>query len=197
MRNLTIILDPAHGANVSGKASPDGSHLEFLWSRDECQILYDMLIEEGFKVVWDNLTQDEIGLMERRRYANKVPGDKKLLISLHNNAAANHGWQKARGYEIYTWIGQTKSDDIATEILNQIDLEFQDLPGLTKRVDYTDGDPDKESKFTILGGNYYAVLLEWLFMDNKEDLLILKDSHANYRLAKAITRAVVNMDNLV
>ena len=32
MRKLIVILDPAHGSDVKGKRSPDGTHLEYLWS---------------------------------------------------------------------------------------------------------------------------------------------------------------------
>ena len=33
-KNITIILDPAHGEDVPGKRSPDGVHREYRWSRD-------------------------------------------------------------------------------------------------------------------------------------------------------------------
>lgn len=41
-------------------------------------------------------------------------------------------------------------------------------------MDLSDGDNDKESKFTVLmGSGYSAVLLEWLFQDNREDVALL------------------------
>lgn len=191
-KDLTIILDPAHGANVPGKQSPDGSHKEFLWSRDICNVLYELLLDEGYTVKIDNLTQDEIGLMNRRKFANELPGPgiKKLLLSFHNNASGSGTkWGKARGYEIYTWLGQTLSDDIATELLNSIDEQFN-MYGLTERVDFSDGDPDKESRFTILGGDYNACLIEWLFMDNEQDLALLKNSKMNAMFAESIVHGV-------
>ena len=30
-KNITIILDPAHGEDVPGKRSPDGVHREYRW----------------------------------------------------------------------------------------------------------------------------------------------------------------------
>lgn len=50
MRKLIVILDPAHGSDVKGKRSPDGTHLEYLWSREICKKLKDRLILNDFKV---------------------------------------------------------------------------------------------------------------------------------------------------
>ena len=36
-KSLCIILDPAHGNDVKGKCSPDGTHKEYLWSREICK----------------------------------------------------------------------------------------------------------------------------------------------------------------
>ena len=46
MRKLIVILDPAHGSDVKGKRSPDGTHLEYIWSREICKKLKDRLIKE-------------------------------------------------------------------------------------------------------------------------------------------------------
>ena len=62
------------------------------------------------------------------------------------------------------------------------------------RADYIDGDPDKESNFTVLMGNYYAVLIEWLFQDNKEEVILLKDKTINSRLVDSLVNSLIEID---
>ena len=66
MKNLIIILDPAHGADVSGKCSPDGRHREYRWSRDRVKALKAMLIAEGYQVYVTTESENEPGLSKMR-----------------------------------------------------------------------------------------------------------------------------------
>ena len=70
----------------------------------------------------------------------------------------------------------------------------KDFPGINARADYIDGDPDKESNFTVLMGNYYAVLIEWLFQDNKEEVILLKDKTINSRLVDSLVNSLIEID---
>jgi N-acetylmuramoyl-L-alanine amidase len=189
MKKLTIILDPAHGQNVPGKQSPDGKHHEYLWSRLICDKLQELLVNEGYSCFLTTTSDDEPGLTFRQHKASEVPFENKLLISLHNNAAGmGVKWMDARGVEIWTSPGQTKSDEYATIILEELEETF---PSLKFRKDISDGDVDKESKFTVLMGNgYSAVLLEWLFQDNIEDVNLLMDEDVNYELCNALIRSI-------
>jgi N-acetylmuramoyl-L-alanine amidase len=49
-KRLVVILDPAHGIDTPGKRSPDGVHLEYIWSRKVCRMLEQALKQKGFKV---------------------------------------------------------------------------------------------------------------------------------------------------
>lgn len=194
-KKLYIILDAAHGANVKGKCSPDETHKEYLWSRQMCDELQKMLRSRGYEVKQTNLTIDEIGLSKRKEYANSIitePGQIKFLISLHNNAAGENGWHNARGFEIYTTKGQTRSDAAADVIMGRLNNAFSNFKS---RIDKSDGDLDKEANFTVLMGNYMAVLIEWLFMDNKEDLAYLKDPVTNTKFLNAIVEAIELIEN--
>lgn len=117
MRKLVIILDPAHGEEVPGKGSPDGTHKEYKWSREICEKLKTHLTCLGFRVEITNPTDKEIGLSRRKEFASKVntnPGEFKFLVSLHNNAA---GWEM---------IGQMQGDlksILHLEILLLINLQ--------------------------------------------------------------------------
>lgn len=51
----------------------------------------------------------------------------------------------------------------------------------------SDGDVDKEANFTELMNKHPAVLLEWLFQDNKEDVALLNDEKINSKLVEVLT----------
>jgi len=123
----------------------------------------------------------DLSLHKRVQIANLFNSSDSILISLHSNASSTH---TARGFEVFTSIGETKSDKLATYVLNTIETVF---PYTIIRNDYTDGDIDKESQFYILRKTKCpAILLENLFFDNYEDFKLLEDSMFRNNLAKAI-----------
>ena len=119
--------------------------------------------------------------------ANKI--DDAFYFSLHVNAARGAGWQQARGIEIWTSKGQTKSDRYATQIFialrEEFEKDFSDFK-LFWRTDMTDGDVDKEADFIELISKHPSVLLEFLFMNNKTDLKYLNDMAIKTRLADVL-----------
>lgn len=198
-RKLVVILDPAHGDNIAGKRSPDGTHLEYLWSRDRCKELHTKLKLAGFQVEYTNTSTSEIGLSKRKAIADALQveeGKTKFLLSLHNNAAGSgQNWMKARGFEIYTTTGQTRSDEFADIIMKDLMEAFPATEGYTHRMDLSDGDLDKEANFTILmGKSYSAVLLEWLFQDNPNDVSMLRNTVVNERLVDTLVKSMINID---
>lgn len=173
MSKYLYILDPAHGSNTPGKRSPDGKHREYKWSRNMIAMILADPRSGQFDMISPFLKHDlEPGLSNRVRTYNDINSHKpKIMISLHNNAQGmGTDWMKARGFSVYTSKGQTKSDLVA-EIL--IDTFIKEFPQLKTRIETIDGDKDYEANFTVLMGNYYAVLMEILFQDNIEDVVIL------------------------
>lgn len=195
MRNLVIILDPAHGKNVVGKCSPDSTHKEYLWSRQRVSNLKEKLLAEGFRVFVTTESIDEPGLSKRRNFANNVAkGSKKLLLSLHNNASGNCSeWKNARGFCAYTTKGETKSDKCAKAILEQLAKDFPTLR-LRKYSESKFGWDFEENFSVLIGKDYMAVLVEWLFQDNKEDLVLLKDFDTNKKFEDSIVKALCYID---
>lgn len=198
-RRLLPIIDFAHGSDVAGKQSPDGRHKEYLWSRKVGKMLAESLKHEGFEVAFTNTKDTEIGLSRRKEIANNLDtprGGTKFLISLHNNAAGmGNEWCTARGFEIYTAKGQTRSDLFATVIFEQLQEDFPTADGYKHRTDPSDGDSDKEANFTVLmGNNYWGVLLEWLFQDNPDDVALLEDDSVNQKLVESLTKALIFID---
>ena len=198
-RRLLPIIDFAHGSDVAGKQSPDGRHKEYLWSRKVGKMLAERLKREGFEVAFTNTKDTEIGLSRRKEIANNLDaprGGTKFLLSLHNNAAGmGNEWCTARGFEICTTKGQTRSDLFATVIFEQLQEDFPTTDGYKHRIDPSDGDPDKEANFTVLmGNNYWGVLLEWLFQDNPDDVALLEDDSVNRELVESLTKALIFID---
>lgn len=191
-RYLTVILDAAHGSNVSGKRSPDGLFLEYKFSReviDRLKALFTVVCKDI--VVVESVEGDlEPGLQQRCRVANRqtMPA---IFISIHANAAGSDGrWHDARGFEIFTSIGKTKADALATEIFSSFKNTF---PEYKLRKDYTDGDPDKEANFAVLSGTKMpAVLIETGFQDNHDDAAIMANDEFQAMFARSIIDGVVS-----
>ncbi|MBP8688725.1 N-acetylmuramoyl-L-alanine amidase [Patescibacteria group bacterium] len=186
----TIILAAAHSKDTPGKQSPDGTFKEWEWSREVLQIVKIGLRQNGVKtVVIAPESEPSTAWLKKNRVdvANKI--DNAFYFSLHVNAAPGQGWQQARGIEIWTSKGQTKSDEYATKIFialrNEFEKDFSDFK-LFWRTDMSDGDIDKEANFTELLSKHPSVLLEFLFMNNKTDLKYLNDITIKTRLANVL-----------
>ena len=136
-------------------------------------------------------TFEDVSLEERVRRANKwhdATNGRSVLISIHANAGGG------TGFEVYTSLGTTKADRIATIIFNSIKAAF---PGMKMRSDDSDGDPDKEAGFYILKNTRCpATLVENLFMDNYADCRFLFQEDFKNRLADAYVEAMRKIDEL-
>lgn len=193
MKNIKIVLDYAHGEEVAGKRSPDGKFREYSWSRKTLKKLKEKLITSEYEVFESNSTEKEIGLSNRANNTNKITG-KKIFISLHSDAAGSGmEWMNARGYSVYTTKGVTNSDIMAEEFMKQFAIDF---PELKARPDRSDGDLDKEENFTVIyKANCPAVLIEWLFQDNIEDVKILLNEEYNIRLVNSLFTVIEKLNN--
>ncbi len=195
MKKLVIILDPAHGSNVAGKCSPDGRHKEYKFSRDVLSRVYGKLVSLGFRVEYTNTSEKEIGLLKRQENANKIkvePGQTKFLFSLHNDAAGDGSkWMRARGFSFYTSVGNTKSDIFGNIIFDQLREDFYPLKARMWKKSH----PGFEKNFTVLmGKTYYAVLLEWLFQDNKQDVENLVSPATQEDLVNSLVKAFLKIE---
>ena len=195
-KNIILVFDPAHGADVLGKCSPDGTHREYLWSRERVKTLKAVCTSLGYEVYVTTDSINEPGLSKRKNFATQIrKGQRKHLLSLHNNAAGNGGkWHNARGYSVYTTKGVTKADTCADIIFKQFQKDFPELKGrMYKDVDL---ERDFEENFTVLmGADYMGVLIEWLFQDNLMDVEILKDPETNKRFEDSLVKAIEKIND--
>lgn len=184
-----IILDNGHGKNTLGKRSPiweDGSQLfEYEFNRHVVQIIKQELEYLGIECCVLVPEEEDISLQKRCERANKIYQNDKssFLISIHANAGGGKGW------EVFTSVGQTESDNIASYIFASARNVF---PSVKFRLDYSDGDADKEAQFYILRKtNCPAVLTENFFMDTKSDCDILFSLEGRKKIAMLHVNGIV------
>lgn len=177
-----VIIDPGHGHNTRGKASPvwaDGLQLhEWEFNRDVARRIQRDLMQLGVKSVILVEEAIDVYLRVRAARANNIarqfPGS--FLISVHGNAGNGEGW------EVWTGPGETESDKLATKLFESAKYYLQ---GFKMRQDHADGDPDKEARFTILTKTICpAVLTENLFYDNEKECRFMLSDYGKELITK-------------
>lgn len=200
MKKVIILLDAGHGGIINGvyqtagKRSPkwdDGTQLfEGEFNRSIVDGIYEQLTKAGIECHILVPEQDDISLSERVKRANTIylnnSGSTCYLVSVHGNAGGG------TGFEVYTYHGQTKSDDLANCIAEAFQSEFPDKP---LRSDLSDGDLDKEANFYVLRKTLMpAVLTENFFMDNEDECRhILMTSEGRLKIIHYHVTGIMNM----
>ncbi len=195
---MKILIDNGHGIQTKGKRSPDGTLLEYAYTRELARQIVTTLKARGYDSELLVPEDDDIPLSERVRRANEIcltyePScptptghPDVILISLHINAAGDGTrWHTATGWSCYTCKGQTESDRLADCFYKAAE---QILKNQVIRTDYArDGDPDWEENFYILRHTQCpAVLIENFFMDNKQDLAYLLSQEGRRAIVETI-----------
>ena len=177
MKQIKIILGTAHLSSTPGKRSPDGKFREYAYSRKVCKAVQEELLSRGVDCVIDYLDDDMPSLtssqelIKRVQIVNEIAKKTDCLyVSIHVNASAKNGWDKATGFSIYTSPGETKSDILATDIFDEATKLLKPI-GKSLRKDMSDGDPDFEENFYVLRKTICpAVLTENFFQNTKSDV---------------------------
>jgi N-acetylmuramoyl-L-alanine amidase len=194
---MKILIDNGHGIETPGKRSPvwpDGTQLfEWKYTREIARRVALELQKQGFDFERIVKEDADVPLSERCRRANAIASEvgvkNCLLVSIHNNASATG---TARGWEIHTYLGKSKSDEYATVFWNEAKAI---LPVGTKmRGDWTDSDPDFDSNFAILRDTKCAaVLTENLFMDNPDDCRYLLSDEGKEAIVKIHVQSILKI----
>lgn len=180
MSKYTYILDAGHGGMVNkkyvtpGKRSPkfdDGTVLyEGVNNREIVKMLIKAMEAEGIKCIDIVASEQDVALTTRVDRANNLSRSKPCIyISIHSDANGDGVvWDKASGLSVYTSEGQTKSDEFAELVIDELQENFKD--SVKWRTESTDGDKDKEENFYVLKNtNCPAILCELGFHTNKEE----------------------------
>ena len=210
MKNLAVILDPAHGSNVAGKGSPDGIKgnksskyyfREYQWSREFCKYYLEPTLKSHEIQVFytvDPNNEYEPGLRNRVQMTNKIIKDHPdihfIFLSPHVNAAGDaKEYKVATGWSIYTSKGENNSDILADCIIMEAEAN---LPLLNKKIRKYKNEylkKDVEENFTVIyGANCPAVLTENFFQDCKSDILWLKSNEGKEVLCEIHVDGILN-----
>jgi len=168
---MTILIDNGHGGLINGvyqtagKRSPVWDDGTQLFEGEFNRAIVNQIIQEltKLKINYVNIAPEywDVRLETRVNRANKYSPTESFYLSVHSNAGGGHG------SEIFTSLGETKSDQIATIFGNEFIKKF---PDRTLRTDFSDGDLDKERRFYVLTRTRMpAILTENFFMDNEEE----------------------------
>lgn len=189
-----FLIDSGHGGLINGQYQTDPTIGKF-FRHHNGEIAYegeinrlikkqviDKLSKEGFKVIDICPTELDLSLNTRvdaaNLYCNQYGNNNCLFISLHSNAGGG------TGFEIFTSPGQSRSDYYASLFMDKFKDHF---PGIATREDLGDGDEDKEAKFYVLVHTKCpAILPEFLFFDNIDDWLFLKQPSTHVAYANMI-----------
>lgn len=191
---MLILIDPGHGIDTSGKRSPDGKFLEYLWNRQIADLLIDRFMVMGIDASLVVTETNDISLSTRVQRVNKmcskIGASNIILLSIHSNAAGDGSkWMSAQGWSCYTSKGETKSDVIAECLYDAFETEFAEKK---IRKDMSDGDRDWEENFYVLKKSKCpAVLLENFFYDNRDECAWLLKDETKERVADAIVKGII------
>ena len=185
-----ILLDFGHGADTKGKSftHENGVTLhEYEINRDLGQRVAYHCKMNGIPFAVIVTEAADVSLSERVARANKIARrcPWSMLLSIHCNASAKHN---AGGWEVHTSPGTTQSDAYARIMWKEAQKE---LGKATMRADWSDGDPDWDSKFTVLTKTVCpAMLVENLFFDYWPDAEVLRSEEGRERLALIMYRGI-------
>lgn len=180
MDSHTVCLDPGHGPETVN-ASPDGTYWESEFAWDMYGRISALLEERGINTVCTRREDNKPSLTERANVSNRAGAD--CFVSIHTNAFGS-GWTSASGLELYTSSGP---DTAPRNVLaNFLAGRFR-AAGVKLRQS-----PVKHSMdMTVLTKTTSpAVLIEYGYHTNEEDVALLNDSAYRDKLARATARGV-------
>lgn len=211
-----IILGTAHLITTPGKRSPNGLFREYEYSRTIVRELSDILKGYGYTVLIDYINdnpneqmkamtpkgEQSKELLYRTNYVNDICNeygkDNVLYVSVHCNASPpNDGeWHVARGWSVYTSIGDTNADKLASCLAKRAKSNIESVHKHYVRTDMSDGDDDFEANFYILKNTKCpAVITENLFMDNREDVTYLTSEEGRHAIIRLHLEGIIDYIN--
>lgn len=191
-----VILDAGHGIDTPGKRSPIWSNntqlFEWKFNRDIVDSIIGYLQVANISYVKLIEESQDISLKERVDRINTIYKENKdkykvYLISIHGNAADNA--PTANGIEVFTSIGETKSDTIA-------EVFYSKLKNLGwKMRSNRSNKGGKEENFYILKNSHCpAVLTENGFYTNEEECKKMLEFYWQKQIALAHYKAIQDIE---
>jgi N-acetylmuramoyl-L-alanine amidase len=182
---MRLLIDPGHGGHDPGAIGPGGARESDIVLAVSLMIAGAIGMNDDHQCHLTRYRDDFLELDSRCEIAN---GWADIFVSIHCNAADS---PSASGFEVWTSPGTTDADHIATSLWEALRSGF---PEMRARLDNSDGDPDKESRFRVLvGTNMPAVLVELGFISNPEEELRLASTSFQVRAAQLIGSTILGV----
>lgn len=176
-KKIKIGLDNGHGYNTAGKRAPDDSMREWEFNYQTVLYLKDELERCGFEVVLLSNTKEDTPLSSRVATAEKHKVN--YVISIHANAYKNI-WGTHGGIETMAYKAGCVGDKLASKVQGELIA----ATGLRDRgVKYNNLYITRETSMP-------AILVECGFMDNREELALLKSDKYRRTCAIAIAKGL-------
>ena len=177
-----ILIDPGHGGLDPGATAKGCTEASI--NLRVAQQLGPMLFSERFDIHYTRYFDQSVSLATRVQISDAIRPD--LFLSLHCNSASSPG---AKGLEVFTSPGQTKSDGAATCLIDSLKFSF---PDSIFRADDSDGDPDKEANFYVLKETRApAVLVEMGFISHAAERAWLLQESTPLMISLALTNGLL------
>lgn len=187
-----VVWDAGHGGADPGALGPNGIR-ESVMALDVCRRakrLMDQQYGNQTKSILTRETDIFLTLSQRPAIANQANAD--VFVSYHFNSASNSNVENS--WEIYTTIGQNRSDVLATMIGEEHAKLF---PNQLMRSDHKDGDIDKEANFAVLRPTRCpSTLMEGEFIHTLHGEALIKDPLNREKMAQACVNGVARFLNL-
>ena len=167
MINIKIVINAGHTKFDKGTGAI-GFVKESIETRKIAYKVLQLLAESEHEVIPAIFDRSENNLEEAVAASNKINAD--LFISIHLNAG------KGQGSEIYTWKGKPLAR--ATRVLN----------GLANVGFKNRGIKDGSKLYVIRNTKCEAMLIEVCFVDNQNDVNLLKNKYEE--IARAIVKGL-------
>jgi N-acetylmuramoyl-L-alanine amidase len=184
----TIVIDPGHGTirpwqdSDPGAIGPTGL-IEREVVMEISQMLGDILLQNGFNVIFTRKGDTNLSLPERAQVANIAQAD--ILVSVHTNAFPNPDRSGIKTF-YHNPLGTGSNDQIGARRTLASLIHAEKL-GLLQRADMG----VREANFSVLRNTQVpAVLAEIAFISNPEEERLLADPAFQRLAAQAIANGI-------
>lgn len=174
--SFTAAVGAGHGKNTPGKRNKNDER-EWFFNRIITESVIKQLNHNGIKTVRldDPSGNVDVPLSERKKKGDNCD----IYVSIHNNALGK--WFDGGGSETYYYKGSGKGKKLAS-------LIQKEMVDVLKRPDR--GIKEGNHLYEIRETKPPAVLIEALFFDSKQDILLLRDEKLLEKLGVRIAKAI-------
>lgn len=193
MKNILILLVPAHHKKTKGKQSPDGRLKEYQYSREIINSIMRILTDKGYTVINPiPETEEELSLSEQCKLINDISLNESkrdcICVSLHINAAGDGSeWMSGRGWSCFIYKGAGEKTKLLANCLTEAAKE----EGLKIRYEYPGVSYWSSNLYICKHTIIPCVLTESLFQDNHEDVDFLLSEEGKQAITNLHVQGII------